>query len=330
MTTASVTSKSKSLFSLAKTAFTGFSDDDCPSMAAALSYYTVFSLPPLLLLILMIAGAVIDPSEARGALGSQVEGLMGPSAGQGVRRILEHAQQPANRGLLPMLFGVGALILGATGAFGQLQAALNKAWEVKPDPNAGGLKNFVVKRLFSFGMVLGLGFLLLVSLALSAALGVFRGALEPMLPGFLSGTVLEALNTGVSLAVITLLFAAMFKVMPDAKVSWRDVWVGGFVTALLFVIGKFLIGLYLGRSNPGAAFGAAGSLALILVWIYYSSMIVLFGAEFTETWAQRRGSGIEPAKGAVRVVKEVHTEPLARDADTSRRRPTPSSSPAIQ
>jgi membrane protein len=330
MTTESVTTKSRDLVSLLRGAFTEFSDDDCPSMAAALSYYTVFSLPPLLLLILMIAGAVVEPSDVRGALGSQIEGLMGPTAGQGIRSILEHAQQPENRGLLPMLFGVGTLILGATGAFGQLQSALNKAWEVKPDPHAGGLKNFIMKRVFSFGMILGVGFLLLVSLALTAALGVFQGALKPMLPEFLSEPVLQALNAVVSLAVVTLLFAAMFKVLPDAKVAWRDVWVGGFVTALLFVIGKFLIGLYLGRSNPGAAFGAAGSLALILVWIYYTSMILLFGAEFTETWAERRGSGIEPEEGAVRVVKEERTEPPARDADASRDRPTPTSSPATR
>jgi membrane protein len=179
---------------------------------------------------------------------------------------------------------------------------------VAPDPNQGGFKGFIVKRVFSLGMVLGLAFVLLVSLVLSAFLSSFGDSLGRFLPDGLSAPVIEGINFAVSFGVITLLFAAIYKIVPDARMAWRDVWVGAAATALLFVLGKFALGLYLGRSNPGEAFGAAGALALMLVWIYYSSMIVLLGAEFTQAWAEGRGSGIAPEKGAVRVKHETHHE----------------------
>jgi membrane protein len=175
---------------------------------------------------------------------------------------------------------------------------------VAPDPDKGGIKQFLLKRVFSFGMILSVAFLLLVSLVLSAALTAFGGALGAMLPDGISATLLQVLNQVLSVVVIAVLFAALFKVLPDARIAWRDVWVGGAVTAVLFVVGKFLLGLYLGQSNPGQAFGAAGSLAVLLVWIYYSSMILLFGAEFTQLWAERRGQGIAPERGAMRVVRQ--------------------------
>jgi membrane protein len=209
-----------------------------------------------------------------------------------------------------------ALILGASGAFGQLQAALNRAWEVAPDPQQGGLKAFLLKRVFSFGMILSVAFLLLVSLVVSASLSAFGDALGGMLPDGVSATLLQVLNQVVSVAAVTVLFAAIFKVLPDARVALRDIWVGAAVTAVLFVVGKFLIGFYLGRSNPGEAFGAAGSLALMLVWIYYSSMILLFGAEFTQAWAEARGGGIAPERGAVRVVQEKKAIREGRPAPT--------------
>jgi membrane protein len=281
-----------------------FSRDECPTQAAALSYYTIFSLPPLLAVLLMILGSVLDPRDVQGQLEYQIGALMGPTAAGQIRTILQLAHRPEARGALPTVLSVGALVLGATGAFGQLQAALNRAWEVAPDPAQGGLKQFLLKRVFSFGMVFVVAFFLLVSLAVSAALSAFGGALSAMLPGWVSTTLLQIVNQIVSLVVVTVLFAAMFKVLPDAKVAWRDVWVGALVTAVLFVVGKFLIGFYLGRTNPGEAFGAAASLAVLFVWVYYSSMILLFGAEFTESWADRRGSGIAPQRGAVRVVEE--------------------------
>ena len=290
---------------LLKQTFKGFSEDDCPTMAAALSYYTVFSLPPLLVLLLALLGAVLDPQDIQGTLEAQMRDAMGPSGAEQVHTILANADRPGAGGLVPTILSVVALLLGATGVFGQLQAALNKAWNVAPDPEKGGVKNMLLKRVFGIGMVLGLAFILLVSLVVSAMLSAFGEQLGRFLPSGLSAPVLEAINFVGSLAVISLLFGAIFKVLPDAEIGWRDVAVGAVVTGLLFVAGKFALGLYLGRSNPGEAFGAAGALALMLVWIYYSSMIVLLGAEFTQTWAERRGSGIVPEKGAVRVVRET-------------------------
>jgi len=287
------------MWQLLKSSVREFIDDDCPTMAAALSYYTVFSLPPLLVLLVLLVGAVMDPQDVQGSLETNLQSLMGPRAGQTVRTILEHAQLPGSGGLIATAIGIGALILGAAGVFGQLQAALNRAWGVKPDPAQGGVKSFVMKRLFTFGMILALAFLLLVSLVLSAALAAFGGALGRWLPAGFSATLLQGINFAISFGVIALLFAAMFRVLPDAKVRWRDVWVGAIVTAFLFVVGKTLIGIYLGHSNPGEAFGAAGSLALLLVWIYYSSMILLFGAEFTQVYANRYGSRIVPAANAM-------------------------------
>jgi membrane protein len=294
----------KEAFALVRESGKDFVEDDCPTQAAALSYYTIFSLPPLLVLILMILGALVDPQDIRGQLETQMGSLMGPTATEQIRTILQQAHQPGSGALLPTVLSIVALMLGASGAFGQLQAALNRAWEVAPDPQQGGLKAFLLKRVFSFGMILSVAFLLLVSLVLSAALSAFGGALSGMLPEGLSATLLQVVNQVVSFAVIAALFAAIFKVLPDATAAWRDVWVGAAVTAFLFVVGKFLIGFYLGRSNPGEAFGAAGSLAVMLVWIYYSSMILLFGAEFTQAWAEARGGGIAPERGAVRVVQE--------------------------
>jgi membrane protein len=293
-----------SVTGLLKQTVKDFLKDDCMDSAAALSYYTIFSLPAILVLILTLIGAVMNPSDVRGGVEGQLQALMGPSAGEQIRTIIQQAEQKPHNGLIPTILGIVGLLLGATGAFGQLQKALNRAWNVEPDPNHGGLKNFLTKRLFSLGMILVVAFFLLVSLVISAALTGMGDRLGDVLPSGLSAPLLEVVNMVISLAVITLLFGALFKVMPDAKISWRSVWVGAAVTALLFVIGKFLIGFYLGQSNPGQAYGAAGSLAVLLLWVYYSALILLFGAEFTETWAERRGQGIEPEPGAVRVRRE--------------------------
>jgi membrane protein len=305
---ATAATKDTGVFAIVKQSVRDFIDDDAPTMAAALSYYTVFSLPPLLVLLLLLLGAVLDPQDIQGTVEGQIRGLMGPEGGEQIRTIIANADRPGSGGLLTTVLGIVFLVLGATGVFGQLQAALNKAWEVAPDPEQGGFKSFLMKRVFSVGMVLALAFVLLVSLVLSAVLSAFGDSLARFLPDGISGPLLEAVNFAISLGVITLLFAAIFKVLPDATIAWRDVWVGAAATALLFTVGKFALGLYLGRSNPGQAFGAAGALALMLVWIYYSSMIVLLGAEFTQMWANRRGQGIRPEKGAVRVVQETRHE----------------------
>jgi membrane protein len=293
----------KGTFTMLKDTVKDFMDDDCPRMAAALSYYTVFALPPMLILLLLIAGAVFDPEQVQHGIQTQMGNLMGSQGAQEIGSILNQAERPGGRGIKAVL-GVGALILGATGAFLQLQGALNRAWEVEPDPNAGGLKNFIFKRVLSLGMILGVAFLLVVSLAMSAAVSALGGMLGRIIPGA-STALAFVFDTAITFVVISGVFAAIFKVLPDARIAWKDVWVGGLVTGALFTLGKFLLGFYLGRSNPGEAFGAAGSLALVLVWIYYSSMIVLFGAEFTQTWAIRRGRGIEPEKGARRMHDEI-------------------------
>ncbi len=286
-----------------KRTFRDFSEDECPLRAAGLAYYTIFSLPPLLVLILMLVGLIWGPQTIQRAMEGQFAAMIGREAAGQIHTMIQSANQPGGGGLVATLIGFAGLIFGATGAFLNLQGALNRAWEVEPDPE-GGIVRTLLKRVFSFGMILGIAFLLLVSLVLSAALSTFGNALSGMLPGGVSHVVLQIVELAISFAVITLLFAVMFKVVPDAVIAWRDVWPGAVVTALLFVVGKFGIGFYLGRSNPGQAFGAAGALAVLLLWIYYSGLIILLGAEFTQAWVQSRGKRIEPAKGAVRVVEE--------------------------
>ena len=279
-----------------------FMEDECATMAAAVSYYAIFSLPPLVVLILLVLGAVLDPQDLASHIRSQLTGLMGASGGEQITTILKDARRPGGGPILSSVLGMAALLFGASGVFGQLQLALNKAWEVEPDPERGGIRPFIMKRLLSFGMILGVAFLLLISLALSAVITAFGDVIGNRLGG-LSGPALTLINIALSLVVFAGLFAAMFKILPDATVRWRDAWVGGLVTTLLFVVGKALIGFYLGRSDPGHAFGAAGSLVIMLLWIYYSSLILLFGAEFTQAWAEAHGGQIHPEKGAVRAVR---------------------------
>lgn len=300
----------KTILEIVKQTFKEFSEDDCPRMAAALSYYTIFSLPPLLFLIIMIAGFVFSASAAQEALTSEIEGVVGADTAAQIGTMISSASEQAtsDSGLIMTILGGLAFVFGATGAFAQLQDALNRAWEVAPDPERGGIIHFVFKRFLSFGMILATGFLLLVSLALSAAVSAIGSSIEEYLPAGIGPWVPRALDFIVSLALITLLFAAIFKFLPDARIRWREVWTGAFVTAVLFVVGKFGIGFYLGQSNPGSAYGAAGSLAIILLWMYLSAMILLIGAEFTQVWARRLGKRIEPSKGAVRMIRTTATE----------------------
>jgi membrane protein len=268
-----------------RTAFKEFLSDDCQVRAAALAYYTVFALPPLLILLIMVAGLVWDPAEVERALGAQFTSLIGTEASETLTEMVRTADKPGTNGALATTLGVLGLLFGATGAFLQLQGALNAAWDVQPDPKARGIRHFVLKRLLSLGMILCVAFLLIVSLVVSALIAAAGERLT-----FLPEPALYAANLVVSFAVTTTLFAAIFKYLPDVDIGWRDVWVGAVATSLLFVIGKFLIGLYLGRSEPGNAYGAASALAVILVWIYYSGMIVLFGAELTQAWSTRHAS----------------------------------------
>lgn len=291
------------MFDVIRETFREFFDDDAPRLAAALAYYTVFSLPPLLILILMIAGVIWDAGEIQGRVVEEIGGAMGTQGAEQIRTMIQQADRPGAGGALTAILSIAALLFGATGAFAQLQGALNKAWEVEKDPEKSGVLVTLMKRVVSLGMILVIAFLLLVSLVLSAIVAQAGGVLAGFLPEPLGQGALWAIDLALSLGVITLLFATMFKVLPDAKVEWRSVWVGAGVTAALFVLGKFLLGFYISRSDPGSAFGAAGSLAVLLIWVYYSAMIFFLGAEFTQVWAGHRGHRIEPDDDAVRVVE---------------------------
>lgn len=284
------------VLSLITATWSDFGRDECGTRAAALAYSTIFALTPLLILLITIAGLIWSPAQVQQAIETQFSGIVGPSGAQQIHTMIAHSRDSAGGGIVATVGSIAGLILGATGVFLALQDALNKAWNVKPDPKQGGVKPFIVKRLISAGMVLGLGFILAVSLALTAAISAAGNAVGGRLPQ----VVMEGVNFVASFVVLAVLFAAIFKVLPDATIDWADVRVGGVVTALLFVIGKFVIGIYLGHSNPGDAFGAASALAVILVWTYYTGMIILLGAEFTQEWAAQHGHAIEPEAGAVR------------------------------
>ena len=282
-----------------------FFGDGCPTMAAALSFSAFFSLPALLTLLLLLLGFVTDPREVERGIVDEVHGLIGRGGADQVRTIIAQSQRTRSNASVTAALGFIALLFGATAAFAQLQAALNKAWGVKPDPRRGQVRNFLAKRVFSFGVVVTVAFLTLVSLALSAGLAAVGGRLTSRMG--LPPAIPAGIEAAVSFVVVSGLFAVMFKFLPDARVSWRDVRSGALGSAFLFVVGKWALGLYLGRVDPGSAYGAAGSLAVVLIWVYYSSMLVLFGAEFTRVWAEHYGGGVWPEKGAVAVV-EVERE----------------------
>jgi membrane protein len=285
--------------------------DKASRLAAALAYYAAFSLAPLLVIAIAIAGLVFGDEAAQGEIVGQLQGLVGQDGARLVEQMIAASRQPA-QSITATVMGVAVLIFGATGVFGQLQDALNTIWGVKPRPGRGW-RGILRDRFLSFTMVLGTGFLLLISLALSAgfsALGDYLGHLLSI-----PEAALQAFNVILSLALVTLLFGLIFKVVPDAKVAWRDVWIGALITALLFTIGKFGIGLYLGKSSVASTFGAAASLAVLLIWIYFSTQILFLGAEFTQVYATRFGSHIEPARGAVPMTEEDRArEGAPRDA----------------
>lgn len=274
-------------------------DDDLPSLAGAVAYFTIFALPPLLVLVLGIAGSVFGPEVVQEALMGEVGRLVGSQAREGIQTMIANAGSPS-ADIGGKIGGLVALVIGATGAFSQLQKSLNRAWEVTPAPGLPGVRSFLLKRVLSFGLVVTIAFLLLVSLAVSAVLSAVGDAASTLATDTVAAPLMGVLDAAVSFAMIALLFAAMFKVLPDARIGWRDVAVGAVATAALFTLGKLLIGLYLGRSDPAGAFGAAGSVVLVLVWIYYSALIVLVGAEFTQAWVRANGREIVPERGAVR------------------------------
>lgn len=280
-----------------------FVEDRCHRMAAGLAFFIVFSLPPLLLILLLVLGAGFGSQEVEALLIREIVRLIGDTGALAVEAMIGNAAADS-RGPVAAALGVLVLLFAATGAFAQLQAALNDTWAVAPDPAQGWVRSFLVKRLLSLGMVLAIGFLLLVSLVISTALATFGDWISAWMPSWASSWLLVTSNAALSFALVTVLFAAIFKVLPDARIAWRDVWVGAVLTAALFAAGKSLIGFYMGRSDLSSTYGAAGSLVILLVWIYYASVVLLLGAEMTQVWARRFGSEIVPEEGAVRIVRE--------------------------
>jgi membrane protein len=277
--------------SLIKETYLRWSDDKVPRLGAALAYYTVFSIVPLLIIVIGIAGLVFGEEAAQTYIMTQVQSLVGPQSAEALEEMLKTANKPSY-GYTATGIALVTLLVGASGVFAQLQDALNDIWKVEPK-SGRGIIGLIKDRFLSFLAVLGTGFLLLVSLVVSAILSAAGKFVSGWLPA--PEAVLHAVNLVVSFAVITVLFAMMFKFLPDARIDWNDVWIGAALTSLLFTIGKFLISLYLGKADIGSAFGAAGSFVIVLVWVYYSSQLLLFGAEFTAVYADRFGSRILPS-----------------------------------
>jgi membrane protein len=289
---------------LIRTAWQDWKEDKASRLAAALAYYAAISLAPLLIVLLAIAGLAVGSNTAASQLMDQIRGLVGDQGAEVVHEIITSASKPAT-GVVSAVLGTVVLLLGASGVFGALQDGLNTIWEVASKPDRGWV-GIIKDRFLSLTMVLGVGFLLLVSLVISAALSALGKYLAGILP--VHWLAFAGLNFVVSFVVVTVLFALIFKFLPDAEISWNNVWLGAATTSLLFTIGKFLIGLYLGRSSAGSAYGAAGSLVVILIWVYYSSQILFFGAELTQVYANRFGSRIRPAKDAIPVTKEARAQ----------------------
>jgi membrane protein len=291
-------------FGLLKQTFSEWLEDKAPQLGAALAYYTVFSLAPLILVLLAIVGLIFrnDPGGAWNKITEQLSYFLDESAVEVVQNIAQKASQ-SNKSLLATVIGIVLALFGASGVFGQLQDALNTIWGVKAKPGRG-IWGFLCSRFLSFAMVGGVCFLLLVSLTLESLLKGFSHYIQGVLPG---GIVIAiAVYWIFDLAVVILLFAAIFKFLPDAKIQWRDVWIGAAMTAIFFAIGKWALGLYLGSGSAASAYGAASALITLLLWVYYSSQILLFGAEFTQVYACRAGRGVIPDEHAIRVeTKEV-------------------------
>ena len=271
-------------------------DDDCTRLGASLAYYTLFAIAPVLLVATAIAGMVFGADAVRGEIVGQLDHLVGGEGALAVQSLLEGASQ-RRAGIFATVIGGITFVVAATGAFLELQVSLNTIWRVKPRPS-GHFRAFVIDRLRSFGLVVAIGFLLLVSLSVTTALAVLNAWLFDLSPA--SSSLWNAASTFVSLVVTTGLFALLFKFLPDVRLRWRDVTTGAVVTAVLFTIGQQLIGLYLGQSNVASSYGAAGSMMILLLWVYYSCQILLFGAEFTRVFVQRHGAKAKPEPFAVK------------------------------
>lgn len=294
----------KDAFNLIKDTVTSWNEDKAPRLGAALAYYSVFSMAPLLVIVIAVCGLVFGEEAARGQVVGAIQGLVGKQGAEAIQEMILNARKPASS-LFASALGIGMLFFGAAGLFGQLKDALNTIWEVKPKPGRGIMAS-VLTQFWSVSAVLGTAFLLLVSLLISAGISAASTYLGSMLPG--GAAFWAGVNFVVSFGVVTLLFALMFKFLPDVTITWHDVTIGAVLTAALFTVGKFAIGMYLGASTFGSTYGAAASLVVVLLWVYYTSQILFFGAEFTKVYANRFGSHIRPDHNAVPLTNEAREQ----------------------
>ncbi len=303
-------------FSLLKATAVGWNRDRGPMLAAALAYYTIFSLAPLLVISLAVAGMVFGEAAVAGQLVAQTELIVGRDIALTIESIIQNAARLQSSSILATVLGSLLLFMGASGVFNQLKTTLNMIWGISIKPNGRSIPNIIKARFLSFSMVVGIGFLLLTSVALSVGLTALRRYMLSVSPALVQNLPRQDITLG--LLLLPLLFAIIFRVLPDAELAWRDVWLGAVVTGLLFMLGEFLIGQYLTHGSIGSAFGAAGSVVVILAWIYYSALIFTFGAEFTKVYANRYGSKIRPAENAqlfVRSpVRQIEPIPAPQDA----------------
>jgi membrane protein len=293
------------LWKITKQTFSAWLDADPFGQSALVAYYAIFSIPALLVIIISIAGLVFGQEAVQGQISSQIDAIMGHDTAKQIEDIIAKSSVQEDKSIIATIIGVFTLILGSVAVFTQLQTSLNLIWGVKVNPEKKWLKK-IKDKLLSFGMVLSIAFLLLISLLLTSAVDAFSGWIKSHLPDALL-FIFKALDLLLSFGIITVLFALMYKVLPDAKIKWRDVWIGAIVTAFLFTLGKFGLGIYFSKSDPGSAYGAAGSIILIMLWVSYSCMIFFLGAEFTKQYALYHGRGLEPRKGA-ELIGEVEKE----------------------
>ncbi len=286
----------KDLWQITKKTFSAWTDADPFRQSAVVAYYAIFSMPALLVIIIALAGFAFGEEAVRGQISGQIGAALGEDTAKQVQEIIANASSKKTS-LLASIISVITLIIGCTGVFEQLQVSLNKIWQVQVVAKKKWLKT-LKDRLFSFGIVISIGFLLLISLLVTAALSAFSTVLKAHFPEFLL-SIFELINFLISFGVIAVLFALMFKILPDTQIGWKNVWVGAIVTSFLFVLGKFGLGIYFGKAQPGSAYGAAGSIVLIMLWVSYSCMIVFFGAEFTKQWLLYFGGKIVPSADAV-------------------------------
>lgn len=294
----------KDIPSLVKETYKDWVDDEPFDQSAIVAYYSIFSLPALLIIIVTIAGIAFGQKAVQDQISSQIGGMIGPDSAKDIQGMIASSYQQGNSGIA-LVIGVATLLFGATGVFIALQKALNRIWEVKINPDKSGLKMLIRARAVSFGVVLTIGFLLLISLVITAALTALSGWVEERMPDFFL-YIFYVVDFLISISIITLLFAMLFRFLPDVNIEWKSVWTGAVITALLFVIGKYALALYFGKAEPGSTYGAAGSIILILLWVFYSCLIMFFGAEFTQVYARRYGHRVEPNENAIRIHDELN------------------------